>query len=148
MTLFHYWGPVTRSPTCLSIHLDWVCVQSHILVKSSTWTLCRALGMQNHQNKNHSCSFFRIVAKKHIFLYKEHSSSLRYLYLGRLDILFSSNHNIKKSPCGLCFGLQTLSLIDFTKIFLLKGLKPKNKGHTNFYECCDLTKKVYLYNVF
>ena len=20
----------------------------------------------------------------------------------------------------------------------------KNKGHTNFYECCDLTKKVYL----
>jgi hypothetical protein len=26
----------------------------------------------------------------------------------------------------------------------LKGLKPKNKDHTNFYECCDLTKKVYL----
>ena len=24
------------------------------------------------------------------------------------------------------------------------GLKPKNKGHANFYECCDLTKKVYL----
>ena len=24
------------------------------------------------------------------------------------------------------------------------GLKPKNKGHTNFYECCDLTKKIYL----
>ena len=24
------------------------------------------------------------------------------------------------------------------------GLKPENKGHTNFYECCDLTKKVYL----
>ena len=36
------------------------------------------------------------------------------------------------------FGLQT------TKIFQLKGLKPKNKGHTKFYECCDLTKKVYL----
>ena len=33
---------------------------------------------------------------------------------------------------------------DFSKIYLLKGLKPKNKGHTNFYECCDLTKKVYL----
>ena len=31
-----------------------------------------------------------------------------------------------------------------TKIFQLKGLKPKNKGHTNFYECWDLTKKVYL----
>ena len=26
----------------------------------------------------------------------------------------------------------------------MKGLKPINKGHTNFYECCDLTKKVYL----
>ena len=24
------------------------------------------------------------------------------------------------------------------------ALKPKNKGHTYFYECCDLTKKVYL----
>ena len=35
-------------------------------------------------------------------------------------------------------------MIDFTKIFQLKGLKPKNKGHTNFYECCNLKKKVYL----
>ena len=32
----------------------------------------------------------------------------------------------------------------FSRIFQLKGLKPKNKGHTNFYECCDLTEKVYL----
>ena len=24
------------------------------------------------------------------------------------------------------------------------GLKPKNKGHANLYECFDLTKKVYL----
>ena len=35
-------------------------------------------------------------------------------------------------------------MIDFTKIFQLKGLKPKNKGQTNFYECCDLTEKVFL----
>ena len=35
-------------------------------------------------------------------------------------------------------------MIDFTKIFQLKGLKPNNNGHTNFNECCDLTKKVYL----
>ena len=35
-------------------------------------------------------------------------------------------------------------MIDFTKIYHLKGLKPKYKGHTNFYDCCDLTKKVYL----
>ena len=42
------------------------------------------------------------------------------------------------------FGLQTHWLINITKIFQLNGLKPKNKGQTNFYECCDLTKKVYL----
>ena len=24
------------------------------------------------------------------------------------------------------------------------GLRPKNKDHANFYECCDLTKKVCL----
>ena len=34
--------------------------------------------------------------------------------------------------------------LGFKGIFGLKGLKPKNKGHTNFYECCDLTNKVYL----
>ena len=33
---------------------------------------------------------------------------------------------------------------DFSKTYQLKGLKPKNKGYTNFYECCDLTKSVYL----
>ena len=39
------------------------------------------------------------------------------------------------------FGLQTLKLIDFTKIFQSKGLKPKNNDDANFYECCVLTKK-------
>ena len=33
---------------------------------------------------------------------------------------------------------------EITKIYGLKALKPKNKGHLNFYECCDLTKKVFL----
>ena len=42
---------------------------------------------------------------------------------------------------AFAFGLQTHWLIDFTIIFQFKGLKPKNKGHTNLYECCDLTKK-------
>ena len=37
------------------------------------------------------------------------------IVIGTLDILFPSNQNIHK-----------------------------NEGHTNFYECCDLTKKVYL----
>ena len=45
------------------------------------------------------------------------------------------------------FGLQTLS-IELTKIYQLKGLKPINKGYTNFYECCDLTEKVYLVNIY
>ena len=45
---------------------------------------------------------------------------------------------------SLFFGFRSLLLIDFTKIFQLRGLKPKNKGHENFYECCNLTKKVYL----
>ena len=36
----------------------------------------------------------------------------------------------------------------FSKIYQLKGLKPKNKDHRNIYECCDLTKKVYLTYLF
>ena len=39
------------------------------------------------------------------------------------------------------YGLQTLLLKHFNRIYQLKDLKPKNKGRTNFYECCDLTKK-------
>ena len=51
-----------------------------------------------------------------------------------LDILFSSNHNIHKSSCGLYFWAWD-PLIEY------KSLKPINKGHTNIYECCDLRKK-------
>ena len=59
-----------------------------------------------------------------------------------LDILFSSNHNIHKSSCSLCFWASD-PLIDrfYKKNNQLKCLKPKYKGHMNFYECCDLTKK-------
>ena len=57
-----------------------------------------------------------------------------------LDILFLSNHNIHKSSCGLCF----LGFRPFKKIYRPKCLEPKNKGHTNFFESCDLTKKIYL----
>ena len=49
-------------------------------------------------------------------------------------ILFSSNHNTHKSSCGLHFWASD-PLIDRLS---------KNKGLTNFYECCDLTEKVYL----
>ena len=39
-----------------------------------------------------------------------------------LNILFSSNQNIHKSLCCLCTS--------------------RHLGHTNFYECCDSTKKL------
>ena len=33
-----------------------------------------------------------------------------------------------KSSQTFCFGLQTYFLIDFIKMYQLKGLEPKNKG--------------------
>ena len=43
---------------------------------------------------------------------------------------------------AIVFGLQTLQLIHFTKIYQLKCVTPQNKGHMNFYECCDLREEV------
>ena len=71
-----------------------------------------------------------------------------YIFPCTLDILFCQITTFIKVRVAFGFGLQTLSSIDFTKTFQLKGLKPKNKGHMNFYECCDLTKKVYLIQVY
>ena len=65
-------------------------------------------------------------------------------YICTLDILFSSNHNTHKSSYDLCFWASDSLIERFSKIFRLKGLKPKIKDHTNFYECCDLTEIVYL----
>ena len=48
-------------------------------------------------------------------------------YLLTLDILFRQITTIIKVHVAFVFGLQTLELIDFTKIFQLKGLKPQNK---------------------
>ena len=46
---------------------------------------------------------------------------------------------------AFAFGLWTLKLKeDARKIYRFKGMKPKNKGHMKFLDCCDLTKKVYL----
>ena len=58
-----------------------------------------------------------------------------------LDILFCEITTFIKVFVAFIFCLYMLSLIDFTKIYELKGLKPKDKGHINFYENCDLTKK-------
>ena len=74
--------------------------------------------------------FSEVSSAASIKPFRESSVSL-YIVVSRalehsLDILFSSNHNIHKSSCGgVAFGFWS-------------------KGHTNFYECCDLTKKVYL----
>ena len=53
-----------------------------------------------------------------------------------LDILFSQSKMFIKVNAGFVSGFQTLWF------YQLKGLEPKNKDHTNFYECCDLTKEV------
>ena len=56
------------------------------------------------------------------------------------DILFRQN-NIHKSSCGLCFSAPDPLIDRFYKDLLINGSETKNKGHTNFYECYDLTKK-------
>ena len=48
-------------------------------------------------------------------------------YLLTLDILFRQITTIIKVHVAFVFGLQTLELIDFTKIFQFKGLKPQKK---------------------
>ena len=41
--------------------------------------------------------------KQYIKKGEDFSSTSRVVYVARLDILFPSNHNSHKSPCGLCF---------------------------------------------
>ena len=70
--------------------------------------------------------------------------SLKKIYTLELDILFCQITTFINVRVAFVNELPTLKLIDFTKIYQLKGLAPQNKGHLNFYECCDLTKK-YIY---
>ena len=72
------------------------------------------------------------ILVSNIFGYSKHIS--------RLDILFRQIATLIKVSLAFFFGLQTLLLIAFSKIYQFKCLKPKNKGHTNFYEHCGLTK--------
>ena len=58
-----------------------------------------------------------------------------------LDILFCQITTFIKVHVAIVFGLHALWLIDFSKIYQLKGMKPKNNGHMNFYESFDWTKK-------
>ena len=57
-----------------------------------------------------------------------------------LYILFRLIPTFIKVCVAFIFGLQTLWLIDFSKLYQLKGLEPQNR-RPHFYECCDLTKK-------
>ena len=41
----------------------------------------------------------------------------------------------------LFLGFRPFLLKDLGKIYQLMGLKPKNKGYTNFYECCGFDRK-------
>ena len=59
-----------------------------------------------------------------------------------VDILFHQITEFIKVHVAFVFGLQTLLLIDFTKIYQLEG--SSKKGHPNFYEYFDLTKKYIL----
>ena len=53
-------------------------------------------------------------------------------YVCTLDILFCQITTFIKVRTAFVFGLQPLKLIDFTKIFQLKGLKPKKKATQTF----------------
>ena len=57
---------------------------------------------------------------------------------------FLSNRNIHKSSYDLCFWASDPLIDRFYENPSIKGLKPKDKGQTNCYECCVLTKKGYL----
>ena len=58
-------------------------------------------------------------------------------------VKYSSQHTNSIGMLDILFR-QITTFIKVTKIYQLKGLKPKNKDQTNLYECCDLTEKVYL----
>ena len=52
-------------------------------------------------------------------------------HLTGLDILFRCNKFFIRFSLAFVFGLQTLWLLNFTKIYRIKGLKPRNKTKQN-----------------
>ena len=78
--------------------------------------------------------FFPPSIIKYVSSYGQWALGLRYT--------FSSNHNIQSWQLmwPLILGCSHFTLIDFTQIYQLKGLKLKTKGLTKLYEFCDLTK--------
>ena len=49
------------------------------------------------------------------------------LFVGTLDILFSSNHNIHKSSCGLCFWASDPLIDRFYQNLSIKGSEAKKQ---------------------
>ena len=119
---------------------------------SREWTLSFSFGgnsgvhnegkLKGKNAINFFCASFTIFWLRHANWWRKKPETL--LDICTLDILFSQITTFIKDCVAIVFGLQTLRLIDFTKIYRLKNLKPKNYGQTNFYECWDLMKKVYL----
>ena len=58
-----------------------------------------------------------------------------------IETFFCQIKSFRRFRLAFSFGLQTYYLIDFSKVYRLKGLKPKNKGLTKSSERFDLTKK-------
>ena len=56
------------------------------------------------------------------------SSFLKIFELYKLDTFFRQIKSFLRFCLAFVFGLQTYYLIDFSKIYRLKGLEPKNKG--------------------
>ena len=50
------------------------------------------------------------------------------LHVCILDTFFRQIKSFLRFRLAFVFGLQTYYLIDFSKIYQLKGLEPKNKG--------------------
>ena len=50
------------------------------------------------------------------------------IYINTLDTFFRQIKSFLRFRLAFVFGLQTYYLIDFSKIYPLKGLEPKNKG--------------------
>ena len=57
---------------------------------------------------------------------------------------FLSNQIVHRFRLAFVLGLQTYHLIDFSKIYQLKGLEPKNKGLTKSHDilCVDFLQKI------
>ena len=79
----------------------------------------------------------------YVFLSLKFTRSFFFYMDVRYTFCVKSQHS-KKFVWPLFLGFRSFDWYIFCKFYQLKGLKPKYKSHTNFYECCDLTKKVYL----